>query len=131
MLPGDRLCSLLRFAFGVSCGVYRRYLVLRRFRALQVPLGDGGNGTPISYTCLESTDGVDWKGCEVGGVHSTGDGEDSITSSEGRDPASTTSSGTVRDGACPKGLSTPIESSREGQRRLYLNAKRRQHLTLA
>jgi hypothetical protein len=30
-----------------------------------VRAGDGtpqGSGTPISYTCLESTDGVDWKG---------------------------------------------------------------------
>ena len=38
---------------------------------------------------------------EVGGVHSTGDGEDNITSPEGRDPTSTVSSETVSDGACP------------------------------
>jgi hypothetical protein len=68
---------------------------------------------------------------EVGGVHSTVDSEDNITLQEGRDPTSAASSGTVSDGACPKGPTTPIENSREGQRGLYLRAKRRQHLTLA
>jgi topoisomerase IA-like protein len=65
------------------------------------------------------------------GPYCTEDGKDNITLPEGRDPTSTELSEAVSEGACPKGPITPIENSREGQRKLYRRAKQRKRLRLA